>query len=839
MMRFLGKRLARFMLALAVWLLLAGPPPASEAHPADQYFQEHNLRLTPAGVELTWTISTGPVLVPVVWGEADQEQDDQVTPAEARAWVERRLPDLPLTLDGTAPLVWQIESIAWPSSFVTMQLGDEKIVVELSAAWPETLSGPHQLTFYNRYFEEISIAWFYLRGDQGVTFRPPSQQNGLLQLEFQPGGPGGLTAWDTGTPTLPAGSPPPKSPQLTTAAAPALPEGSQATATLTGLIRTPDLSLSFLLIALGTAALLGALHALTPGHGKTVVAAYLVGSRGTTLHAISLGSIVTLTHTGSVFLLGLVTLLASQYILPSQLFPILEITSGLLIVGLGAHLLYRRWREWRAGSSGHHHHHDHDHDHHHHHHDHHHHDHDHHHDLPDKLTWRSLIALGVSGGLVPCPDAIAILLVAVVINRIALGLSMIVAFSLGLALVLIVIGLAMVHSRRLFEKMDSFGRLAPLMPLVSAVVVLLLGLGLTAGALRGTSLFGRAGAAELVSLDLGAAPPAEVTAQTSPPPFDLGQARILYLAPDSQARKQLFVIGLRERQPRPLTSEPYGVSNYALAPTGQTVVYTALRGEGGSNLALINTDGSGYRLLLDCGESTCSGPVWSPDGGWLLYESDLASLKWLDPASGAGGPLFQDSGLPSFAPRWSPDGAWLSYVSPANSGVQLYQLAEGRSQLIPSRTGAPAVWSPTGQAVLVSDVRQQDSQFLTQLRHFELASGQLTDLSASERYEDSWVAWSPDGAWLAVVRKEIGPEAALGTQLWLMRPDGSEARPLLEMPEMLYREPVWAPDGRSLLLPAYRLAERQTQPGLWLVTVDSGQAEELVPSGNQPTWLPF
>ncbi|MBL8103574.1 MAG: hypothetical protein JNM02_13655, partial [Anaerolineales bacterium] len=117
---------------------------------------------------------------------------------------------------------------------------------------------------------------------------------------------------------------------------------------LLDLVRRKEFSLSFYLFALVIALALGALHALTPGHGKTVVAAYLVGSRGTTLHAVALGTIVTLTHTGSVFLLGIITLAASQYILPTTIIPLLEILSGLLIVGLGFYLLWQRFISWRT-----------------------------------------------------------------------------------------------------------------------------------------------------------------------------------------------------------------------------------------------------------------------------------------------------------------------------------------------------------------------------------------------------------------------------------------------------------------------------------------------------------
>ena len=110
------------------------------------------------------------------------------------------------------------------------------------------------------------------------------------------------------------------------------------------------------------------------------------------------------------------------------------------------------------------------------------HPHGHSHAVPDTLTWRSLIALGVSGGLVPCPDAIAILLVAVAINRILLGLALIISFSLGLAVVLIAIGLLMVNSRRLFDRMNLFNRFTPILPIVSALIVVALGVGLTYGA---------------------------------------------------------------------------------------------------------------------------------------------------------------------------------------------------------------------------------------------------------------------------------------------------------------------------------------------------------------------
>ncbi|MEB3179722.1 MAG: sulfite exporter TauE/SafE family protein [Nostocaceae cyanobacterium] len=236
------------------------------------------------------------------------------------------------------------------------------------------------------------------------------------------------------------------------------------------------------LVTVFAAFLWGAMHALSPGHGKTIVGAYLVGSRATPQHAIFLGLTTTLTHTIGVFALGLITLFASQYILPERLLPWLSIVSGVMVVAIGLNLFISRFRG--------HHHHDHDHDHHHHHHDHdhHHHDHDHDHDHlpPDDapITWQSLLALGISGGLVPCPSALVLLLSAVAFGRTGLALALVLAFSLGLAGVLIGLGLLLVYAKRRFEKLPKRPiRLMHLLPTLSALCISLLGVGITARAL--------------------------------------------------------------------------------------------------------------------------------------------------------------------------------------------------------------------------------------------------------------------------------------------------------------------------------------------------------------------
>jgi ABC-type nickel/cobalt efflux system permease component RcnA len=268
-------------------------------------------------------------------------------------------------------------------------------------------------------------------------------------------------------------------------------------------------------LALLLATLWGAAHALSPGHGKTIVAAYLVGSRGTALHALYLGLTVTATHTLGIYALGLTTLFAAAWILPERLYPWLSLGSGLAVVLVGASLFVARLRA--GGRAQHGHSHDHDHEHHHDHghehghehrhhelereHDHHHepgrdhlHGHDHgahHHDHlpPDRVTPRGLIALGIAGGLLPCPSALVLLLGAIALGQIGFGLLLVVAFSLGLAGVLTAIGIALVHARRLFEapRLRRLPRAAALRwaPVLSALIVTLIGAAMSVQALVG------------------------------------------------------------------------------------------------------------------------------------------------------------------------------------------------------------------------------------------------------------------------------------------------------------------------------------------------------------------
>jgi ABC-type nickel/cobalt efflux system permease component RcnA len=238
-----------------------------------------------------------------------------------------------------------------------------------------------------------------------------------------------------------------------------------------GLLDTPHGLAVLLVLAAG----FGAAHALMPGHGKTLVAAYLVGENGTVGHALLLGLVTTLTHTGAVIVLAAALPWLMPKTSPADVEFVLRLGGGLLIVGLGFWLLMRRLAgqadHIHLGGHGHHHHHDSEADHY----------HDHHghaHPLPKATGWAGILILGIQGGLIPCWDAVALFLFAVSSGNLIIGLPLLLAFSAGLAAVLVAIGIGIVYAKGLAAGRWGDNRVFRALPLISAVLITGMGLWL-------------------------------------------------------------------------------------------------------------------------------------------------------------------------------------------------------------------------------------------------------------------------------------------------------------------------------------------------------------------------
>lgn len=821
---------------VAAFLFL--PIHIAKAHPADIYAHTITVILSQTEMQIEWQIKPGPLLVNFIWNEIDADQDGIVSDSESETWSASRLDLLLVSLDGKS-LPLTVDSIQFPSSLQAFQAGEEFIVYSLSADLSQSANNAERIVIENGMETAKSINWFYLTAEDGTAFLFPAQKSHILTIDHirNPASIDDqsrlLTSWDSGAPALPFGQ---KKDVVTETAEQVVPELQERSPQeiLLDLVRSKELSFTFYAIALVIALALGALHALTPGHGKTVVAAYLVGSRGTSWHAIVLGTIVTLTHTGSVFLLGILTLAASQYFLPTAVIPFLEILSGALILGLGFYLLWQRFIFWRnsrkpkdpkpkhisltpktnvkkpAGAvkiqtmqAGMHHHGD---------------GKMHSHDVPETITWRSLIALGVSGGLVPCPDAIAILLVAIAINRLILGLALILSFSLGLAVVLIVIGLLMVNSRRIFDRMGFLDRFAPALPVVSAVIVVILGAGLTWGA----AVRAKDNAGIVLSV------------QTS-----VNEARVLYLREDENRIKQLFITSYANDTSRLVSEKIQSVADYAVSPDQTQAVYVVQNDSESNEIWLVNLETLERRQLSACEDAICSGLVWSPNGGRIIYEhlsmdgSGLPTLWWVDLATAEAQPVFQDSQLPGGNPRWSPNGEWLSYATP--EGIRLYNLENGETRVIENILGAAAMWAPNGKSILLRDVVIKHDQFVTQLFLYDMETKTLANVSPGEGFENTLAAWSPDGSRIAVVRRDLS--VTRGDQIWVMNADGTNVRMVTNDADTLHGSVNWSPDGMYLLYEVYALEVFPFSSRLHVLNVDGGNLKDLGIEGFSPQWV--
>ena len=244
------------------------------------------------------------------------------------------------------------------------------------------------------------------------------------------------------------------------------------TSAFTNLVARQELTVGFGLLALVSAVALGAVHALAPGHGKTVMAAYLVGQRGSLRQAALLGLSVTTTHTAGVLVLGLL-LSGSVTFVPERLYPWLGFTSGATLAVVGVGLLRRAWRHRGSAvtiSQ------DHDHD----------HGHGHHHEHAHQppMSRKALMAVGAAGGLVPSPSALVVLLGAIALGRTWFGIALVLGYGVGMTLTLVAAGLLLVRARTTLEDRFAQHRAAAIrvLPLATASLVVVAGVGLAARA---------------------------------------------------------------------------------------------------------------------------------------------------------------------------------------------------------------------------------------------------------------------------------------------------------------------------------------------------------------------
>lgn len=461
------------ILLLSCFLLIQ----TAVAHPLGQFSVNHYARIVMSarGVEVRYVIDLAELPTFREAQMADTDGSGSLSPAEIEAYLESVVPGylagLSLSADGQQlPLALRSKQGAMlpgQTGSDAMGLATMRLVLDLEAPLDWT-AAPRKFRFEDRNQtdkpgwrelvvnarEGLSIFDSTAAGN-GVTEELAAYPESLLNAPLNER----TGEWMATSGEIPAGA----QPLALRNGQPAAPSRDRFLALITVPRLTPGIILLGLLIAFA----LGGIHALSPGHGKALVGAYLVGSRGTVRHAAFLGLTVTLSHTLTVYLGGIAFLLASKYVLPERLYPILSFISGAMIMIIGAGLLMRRIR-WSSNVLAHtyeHVLHDHEHA-----------PHSHQH-LPseERLSWRNLLALGISGGIIPCPSAWILMLGAISLNRTAYGLALIFAFSLGLSCVLTLVGVLFVYGGRLLERLPGSGGILKILPVLSSVVITILG----------------------------------------------------------------------------------------------------------------------------------------------------------------------------------------------------------------------------------------------------------------------------------------------------------------------------------------------------------------------------
>ncbi|MGI8855990.1 MAG: nickel/cobalt transporter [Thermomicrobiales bacterium] len=470
-----GRLLVRIVLLMLVVPLVVARAEPARAHPADEILERDLVHVHADAMQIDLTISAGAITLLTVWKAADTNGDDALDAAEGEAFGAALADGFGVKIDGGNAHVQYVPGslhMADSARAFALQGGD---------AGGATVSAAFTMPFDASTAREVTVAVHHFRAADGA--KPPDlipNADVPLGIIVQGGTDVALRM------TIAAQSAITSLPPPATVATP----NDRTVTIMQRFVREGAGNPFYLLLGLLVAAALGALHALTPGHGKTLITAYLVGTEGRPRDAFALGGIITVTHTGSVVALGVATLLVARLWTPYRLLPWIECGTSAAIIIVGIWLAWTRFaavvslkrsrtrgrraaqsRPSRADDAMHEHEdgtvHSHGFG-----------SHRHMHPGSAPHSLREIAVVGISGGILPCPDALAILLVAVAAGNIVAGLSIIFAFSAGLAAVLIGLGLLITGTRVVGRITDrASGRLAATrwIPACSAVIMVAVG----------------------------------------------------------------------------------------------------------------------------------------------------------------------------------------------------------------------------------------------------------------------------------------------------------------------------------------------------------------------------
>lgn len=827
---------------MAVLLLaLAGIPQPVQAHAADQYLHEIGIAIHPDRLEVTWDFTPGPFLSGTVWTSADNNLNDQIEPEEQAAFFRTLLDQFTVQIGSQFLTGWEITDMHWGKSIEALSTIEDNIQFTAAVPLPNLDGEVTRLQVVNGYLPYYSITLYSLASTAADwRFSNVQQTSERLTSDLVRDGELGEESWSSEAPDF----------SVFSGGGQRVPGTNQTIRERLNevLQRAQDESgVTFIIGAIGISFFLGTLHAFTPGHGKSVVAAYMIGAKGNQLQGIILGLIVSVTHTITVILVGLAILFGSRLIQLESVFPVLEIFSGLLILVLGMVLFIQRYRfakqarekqanpipaqevQEKSGETRviirqsvteetaphphigpkyvprH---------------------------RPDvtKLEWRTLLALGTSGGLVPCPDAVAIFVIAASLNLLQLGIFMIIAFDLGITVILMLLGGLIARGKQTLSKIKGMQTIITHAPLVSAAVLLVVGIFLAGSAFR-----------RYQPMIVAAFNPPDESA-----PFVIADAEVAYLSLDEEGITQIFTIRSDGTQNTQRTFFPQDIKSFILGPSQNVLFFTTYdQALTASQIWSFNLTSESLTMEVEEVNASIYNMRLTPDQSKVLFErTDLGDTEnpylitniyqW-ELATGMVSPILSNTNLISFHPAFSPDMSLFTYFNPNASRYEVFATDGSMQFSIPTQIGQVLRWSDVDQnAVLYQDVTGEGKDFALNLYVYHLTTHQVTNLNEETGLEWTQAEWVP-GEYAVFLSGQAKTDEP-GSRLYHYNLTTKTLTELRTFQPSLSRDLVPSPDGSSLLYEQYGIVDRETYSGIWRVDRD-GSSLQLTPTGRAAFWL--
>lgn len=335
--------------------------------------------------------------------------------------------------------------------------------------------------------------------------------------------------------------------------------------------------------------------------------------------------------------------------------------------------------------------------------------------------------------------------------------------------------------------------------------------------------------------------------------FTVREPVIVYLSASQDTPRELWRIDPTSLQQFQLSHTDGRVFDFAAAPDGESVVFSVMNDQNGTDFWQVGRDGSEPRVILACGADLCSGASWSADGTRIAYSREPSGLSpgapkgpprvWtFSVADGQTAPLYQDTQIIGYSPAWSSDGTWLGMVDNSSSAIRLLRLSDQRELLLETQQGTMGTFAPDGSRLIYTTLTFDDAtapQPFTTVMSADLGpSGGLTPILGREYSLADYgtPAWSPDGQWIAINQRttDSGPSK----QVWRMRPDGGEATALTNDAENTYAGYHWSPWSDALVIQRFPLNKAYATPEIVLWSAVDGSIKLLAQNASLPEWLP-